>query len=95
MDLQLAGKRVLVTGASKGLGLGLVRAFTDEGAKVVAVARRSTPELDATGATFVAADLTRPDGPRRAVETALEADPRPRRGRQQRRRRQPARRGLR
>ncbi|MFE0420760.1 SDR family NAD(P)-dependent oxidoreductase [Streptomyces tendae] len=76
MDLQLSGKRVLVTGASKGIGLAIVRAFLDEGASVTAVSRRSTPELDKTEATLVAADLSEPDGPRRMIETALAADPR-------------------
>jgi NAD(P)-dependent dehydrogenase (short-subunit alcohol dehydrogenase family) len=76
MELDLAGKRVLVTGASKGIGLATVRAFLDEGASVTAVARRSTPELDATEATFVSADLSKPDSPRRMVETVLAANPR-------------------
>ncbi|GLY50642.1 SDR family oxidoreductase [Lentzea sp. NBRC 102530] len=76
MDLNLAGKRVLVTGASKGIGLAIVRAFRQEGADVVAVSRRSTPELEATGATFVAADLSEVEGPRRAVEAVLAANPR-------------------
>ncbi len=34
MDLQLAGKRVLVTGASKGIGAAVAQAFQDEGARV-------------------------------------------------------------
>ncbi|MBL7259703.1 SDR family NAD(P)-dependent oxidoreductase [Paractinoplanes lichenicola] len=76
MDLHLAGKRVLVTGASRGIGLAIVRAFREEGAEVVAASRRSTPELEATGATFVAADLAAPDGPRRLIESVLAADPR-------------------
>ncbi|AXX29814.1 SDR family NAD(P)-dependent oxidoreductase [Actinosynnema pretiosum subsp. pretiosum] len=76
MDLNLAGKRVLVTGASKGIGLATVRAFLAEGASVVAVSRGATPELADTGAEFVAADLSTPDGPRHAVETALAANPR-------------------
>ncbi|GLZ01266.1 SDR family NAD(P)-dependent oxidoreductase [Actinoplanes sp. NPDC051470] len=70
MNLELKGKRVLVTGASKGLGLGIVKAFLAEGATVVAVARHSTPELDATEATFIAADLSDPDGPRQMVRAA-------------------------
>ena len=74
MDLELKGKRVLVTGASKGLGLATVKAFLGEGAEVVGVARRSTAEFDATGAAFVAADLAQPDGPQRMVETVLAAD---------------------
>jgi NAD(P)-dependent dehydrogenase (short-subunit alcohol dehydrogenase family) len=76
MDLQLAGKRVLVTGASKGIGLAIVRAFCAEGAAVTAVSRRSTTELAATGAVFVAADLSEPDGPQRMVDTVLTTDPR-------------------
>ena len=34
MDLQLSGKRVFVTGASKGIGLAVARAFRQEGARV-------------------------------------------------------------
>jgi NAD(P)-dependent dehydrogenase (short-subunit alcohol dehydrogenase family) len=76
MDLQLTGKRVLVTGASKGIGLATVRAFLAEGAVVTGTARRSTPALEATGAAFVAADLSTPGGPRQMIETVLAADPR-------------------
>ncbi|WP_221347756.1 SDR family NAD(P)-dependent oxidoreductase [Streptomyces beigongshangae] len=76
MDLELAGKRVLVTGASRGIGLAIVRAFQEEGASVTATARSTTPELEATGAAFVPADLSTADGPRRMVEAVLSADPR-------------------
>lgn len=76
MDLELAGKRVIVTGASKGIGLATVRAFLAEGATVTAVSRRSTPELESTAATFVAADLGTPHGPREMVEAVLSTDPR-------------------
>ncbi|MDH6581525.1 NAD(P)-dependent dehydrogenase (short-subunit alcohol dehydrogenase family) [Streptomyces sp. SAI-133] len=76
MDLQLVGKRVLVTGASKGIGLAIVRAFVAEGASVTAVSRRTTPELEATGAAFVSADLSKADECRRMVEAVLATDPR-------------------
>jgi NAD(P)-dependent dehydrogenase (short-subunit alcohol dehydrogenase family) len=76
MDLELAGRRVLVTGASRGIGLAIVRAFTAEGARVVASARRPTPELAATGADFVAADLSTEQGPRELVAAVLDRDPR-------------------
>ena len=46
MDLGLAGKRAVVTGASKGIGLAVTRALVDESVTVVAGARRTTPELD-------------------------------------------------
>ncbi|MFF8030304.1 SDR family NAD(P)-dependent oxidoreductase [Streptomyces sp. NPDC016626] len=75
MDLQLAGKHVLVTGASRGIGLAIVRAFQEEGASVTATARRSTPELEATGAAFVPADLATADGPQRMVDAVLALGP--------------------
>ena len=39
VDLNLAGRRVLVTGASQGSGEGLARAFAEEGCDLVLVAR--------------------------------------------------------
>lgn len=41
MDLQLAGRRCLVTGASAGIGAAIVSVLAGEGAKIVAVARRA------------------------------------------------------
>jgi 3-oxoacyl-[acyl-carrier protein] reductase len=46
MDLQLEGRRVLVTGASKGIGLAIALSFAREGAQPVLVAR-SPQTLDA------------------------------------------------
>lgn len=45
MDLELAGKVVLVTGGSKGIGLACAKAFTAEGARV-AICSRSHENLD-------------------------------------------------
>jgi 3-oxoacyl-[acyl-carrier protein] reductase len=39
MDLRLAGKRVLITGGSKGIGIACARVFLEEGCSVVLVAR--------------------------------------------------------
>jgi 3-oxoacyl-[acyl-carrier protein] reductase len=39
MDLELKGKRVLITGASKGIGLACASHFIEEGAKVCIVSR--------------------------------------------------------
>ena len=43
-------KTVLITGANRGIGLALTRHFIGRGDRVIAVCRKSSAELDATGA---------------------------------------------
>ncbi|MFF1685073.1 MULTISPECIES: SDR family NAD(P)-dependent oxidoreductase [unclassified Streptomyces] len=71
MDLQLNGKAALVTGASRGIGLAVVRALVAEGVRVVAAARNPTRELESTGATPVAVDLSEPASAERLVTEAV------------------------
>jgi 3-oxoacyl-[acyl-carrier protein] reductase len=51
MDLQLAGKRVLVTGGTRGIGRAIVAGFLDEGA-VVGFCARSADEISDTEKAF-------------------------------------------
>jgi NAD(P)-dependent dehydrogenase (short-subunit alcohol dehydrogenase family) len=74
MDLRLAGHVAVVTGASKGIGLAVTRTLLEEGARVVATSRRSTPELDALSGDLVhvPADLMDPDAPAEIIARAVE-----------------------
>jgi len=72
MDLLLADKVAVVTGASKGIGLAITRALLDEGALVVAGARRTDNLAGLDRVTAVALDLTTIDGPSQLVGRALD-----------------------
>lgn len=60
-DLQLKGKRALVTGGTKGLGAALVTSLHDAGVQVMTTAR-AAPQKPQVGVTYVEADLTTADG---------------------------------
>ncbi|SFC80072.1 SDR family NAD(P)-dependent oxidoreductase [Tropicimonas isoalkanivorans] len=81
MDLGLAGKLAVVTGASKGIGLGIARAFAREGADVVVTARTAKDvEAAATAIAHeygvntraVVSDVATADGCRAVIDAAAE-----------------------
>ncbi|MBS3669414.1 SDR family oxidoreductase [Vreelandella boliviensis] len=60
MNLNLNGRRVLITGGSKGVGAAAVSLFREEGAQVLTAAR--TRPADLPDELFVAADLATAEG---------------------------------
>jgi len=72
VDLELSDKIAVVTGASKGIGLAIVRELAAEGAKVVAGARHVQALEGIEGVTPVTVDLADPGGPGRLVGYAVD-----------------------
>jgi NAD(P)-dependent dehydrogenase (short-subunit alcohol dehydrogenase family) len=80
--LRLDGKRALITGATKGIGADIARAFASAGARLVLSGRDET-ELAAARTALAdeydseihtaAIDLARPDGPRELAQRAADA----------------------
>ena len=58
MDYQLEGRTCLVSGASSGIGAGVVRLLAQQGARVIATARRAEKIERLDGVTVVAGDVT-------------------------------------
>jgi len=83
MDLQLAGKTAIVTGASRGLGLATAKSLAAEGCHV-AICARGAPRLDeaaeeiravataGAGVLAIPADVSHPADVTRLIETTVE-----------------------
>ena len=55
-------KTVLITGANRGIGLSLVKEYLGKGDSVIGVCRRSSSELEATGAQVIdGVDVSKPE----------------------------------
>lgn len=79
MDLELSGRRVLVTGGSRGIGRAITKAFLDEGARVAICARdeaglaAAADELSSVGEThYRVADIGAPGEPTALVDWAAD-----------------------
>ncbi len=79
MDLGLAGKRAIITGASKGIGLAVARTLAAEGVYVIGGSRDTSDELKelvaAGQAVEVLVDLSSETGPGQLVAGALNEGP--------------------
>ena len=76
MDLGLEERRILVGGASRGLGAAIAEAVAAEGARVALVARPSDELSGAARRTrgiAIPADMSAPDGPGGAARAAIDA----------------------
>lgn len=70
-DLELKGKRALVTGGTKGLGAALVKSLQDAGVEVMTSAR-SAPEKPMQSVTYVTTDLSTAEGVAKLVGVVKE-----------------------
>ena len=71
-DLELANRRVLVTGGTKGLGAAVVEILSGAGAHVVATAR-SRPRQPLEGVLYLVADLSTAEGVGAVAASVLNA----------------------
>ncbi len=71
LDLELNGRRALVTGGTKGVGAAVVEVLREQGARIVTTAR-SVPDVSAAGICYVAADLATADGCTTVADAVLD-----------------------
>ncbi|MFD0892692.1 SDR family NAD(P)-dependent oxidoreductase [Luteolibacter ambystomatis] len=79
MDLQLSGKTALVTGSTKGIGLGIARSLAREGANVIVNGRseasaKAAADQIGNGARWIAADVSTAEGCAVIAEQAGQVD---------------------
>lgn len=70
--VSLQGKKILVTGGSSGIGLGIVQKLVEEGAELMACARSTKPESVSSSVRWVQCDLSSSEGVK-AVMAELDA----------------------
>lgn len=69
-DLELTGRKALVTGGTKGVGAAVVESLRHAGVRVIATAR-SVPDEIPNGVTYIPADLSTAEGCQMVAEAVL------------------------
>ncbi len=85
MDLGIKNKRVLITGASQGIGYTIAKAFANEGCRISLIARREeelqkiVEELGGktAGHSYYAIDLMEPGAPTKAIQELTKKESQP------------------
>src|SRR4029453_212381 len=67
---ELSGKKVLVTGGTKGIGAAIVKRLSQAGARVITTARSIPDDLEVPD-LFIQSDISTPDGVQRVVKEVL------------------------
>jgi NAD(P)-dependent dehydrogenase (short-subunit alcohol dehydrogenase family) len=67
---ELSGKKVLVTGGTKGIGAAIVKRLSQAGARVITTARSIPDDLEFPD-LFIQSDISTPDGVQRVVKEVL------------------------
>lgn len=83
MDLGIKNKRVLITGASQGIGYAIAKEFATEGCRISLIARRKEKlqkileELggETVGHSYYAIDLMQPNAPASAIQELTKREP--------------------
>jgi NAD(P)-dependent dehydrogenase (short-subunit alcohol dehydrogenase family) len=70
-DLELSGRRALVTAGTKGVGAAVIEVLSESGAEIVTTAR-SIPRDSPAGVRYIAADITTPEGCTLVAQGALD-----------------------
>ncbi|MDE1993878.1 MAG: SDR family oxidoreductase, partial [Rhizobiaceae bacterium] len=74
MEFKMSSKTIVITGASQGIGAGLVKAFLDRGYNVVATSRKVTASEAFTSSdrlALVDGDVGEPETARKVVDAAI------------------------
>jgi NAD(P)-dependent dehydrogenase (short-subunit alcohol dehydrogenase family) len=69
---EFQGKRVLVTGGTKGMGFAIVKRLAEAGATVLTTARTIPTEYEIPNVHFIHADITKPEGTAIIIEAVKE-----------------------